>query len=267
MVELGGRPIAITGASSGIGAAAALACARAGMPVALGARRTELLEQLASRIESEGGRAIAVACDVRIDEDCRELVRRTVDAFGSIYACFANAGYGFEAGVLDTSDEQFREILDVNAFGSLRLIRPAAAHMLERGEGHVLLCSSCLSKIGTPWYSAYSASKAFQDHIGRALRHELRERGIHVSTVHPIGTRTEFFEVSSRLSGGAMTDGRGERWTQPPHRVADAFVDCLRRPRPEVWTSLPVRLALAASVAAPGLADRLVGWALERRRE
>lgn len=229
---LTGRPIAITGAGTGIGRATAIACARAGMPVALAGRRIEPLEEVRESIESAGGRAIAAPTDVADAEQCRDLIRRTVDAFGPIYSVFANAGYGLRGPVDALEDSAIRAIFETNFWGTLNTIRPALEVMLPEGQGHVLICSSCLSKIGTPYTAPYSATKAAQDHFGRAMRHELSGRGIRVSTVHPIGTRTEFFDASARRSGGS----RGAKkppamFTQSPERVASAVVRCLRRPR------------------------------------
>src|SRR5882724_761167 len=125
MIDLTGKPIAITGASSGIGRATAIACAAAGMPVALGARRVEKLESAVREITAAGGRAIAVPTDVDKPEDCRRLVDRTVAEFGSIYAVFANAGYGFEKAMADTTDAELRAIFETNFFGTMNTIRPA----------------------------------------------------------------------------------------------------------------------------------------------
>src|SRR5437868_6360217 len=103
-IDLTGKPIAITGASSGIGLATALACARAGMPVALAARREDRLQEAVAKIRGEGGKAIAVRADVDSPQDCRALVERTVAELGSIYAVFANAGYGAYTPITDTPD-------------------------------------------------------------------------------------------------------------------------------------------------------------------
>jgi len=266
-IDLSGRPLVIAGASSGIGAATALACARAGMPVVLGGRRVDRLQELAERIHRAGGRAEAFRCDVVDPEQCRALVERSVEAFGSIYAAIANAGHGFERGVLETTDQELRDLLEVNVFGSLNVVRPAGERMLEAGRGHILLTSSVLSKIGVPCYSAYSSSKAMQDHLGRALRHELRGRGIHVSTVHPIGTRTEFFDVAARASGGSLRlTGSGERFMQKPERVARAIVRCLRRPRGEVWTSWSARAGVGIATIFPGLTDLVLQRMLSARQ-
>lgn len=264
--ELSGLPIAITGASSGIGLATAFACARAGMPVALAARREDRLHEAAAKITAAGGRAIVVRADVSRPEDCRELVERTVGEFGSIYAVFANAGYSQDTPIASTPDPVIREMFETNFYGTLHTIRPALEHMQRTGRGHILVCSSCLSKMALPYGAIYSATKAAQDHISRSLRIELRGTGIYVSSVHPIGTRTELFEVSRKLSPGAPSkiERTPRSLMQPPERVASAVVRCLRRPRGEVWTSLPARLMFALGVAAPGLADRVLASRLGR---
>lgn len=266
-VELTGRPILITGASSGIGRATALACARAGMPVVAGARRLDRLDSLVESIRSAGGRAEAIALDVADRDACAGAVARTVESFGAVYAVFANAGYGFEGAVHEASDEALREIFEVNFWGSLHIIRPALPHMLGAGAGHVLWCSSCLAALPIPWHGPYTATKAAQRHMGRAMRIELAPRGVHVTTVHPIGTRTEFSEAAAARSDGARrVERRGERFTQASERVARAVVGALRRPKPEVWTSVSLRLALHIAALAPRTTDGVLRRRERRRR-
>jgi NAD(P)-dependent dehydrogenase (short-subunit alcohol dehydrogenase family) len=259
-IELTGKPIAITGASSGIGLATAYACAAAGMPVALGARREGRLEEAVAKIRAAGGRAIAVRLDVDKAEDCRGLVERTVAEFGSIYSVFANAGYGAHTPIADTPEGDLRAIFETNLWGTLNTIRPALEEMRRKpagpDRGHILICSSCLSKFALPYSAAYSATKAAQDHFGRSLRVELEPTGIHVSTVHPVGTRTELFDTAEKRSRVRRSVQHGPRLLmQPPERVANAVVACLRRPRGEVWTSLLTRWGFAAAVVAPGIRD------------
>lgn len=259
MIPLTNKPIAITGASSGIGLATALACAKVGMPVALAARRVDKLQDAVKQITSAGGKAIAVPCDVTKPQDCDRLVAETVRAFGSIYSIFANAGYGIEARADAITDQELRDIFETNFFGTMFTIRPALAEMKKAGAGHVLICSSAGSKIGVPLLSAYTASKAMQDHIGRAMRLELEGTGIHVSTIHPIGTHTEFSKVLVEHS-----DGRKRQSETPKHRkqtvehVAATIVRCLEKPRGEVWTHFPTRLALAAATLVPNFADSVL---------
>lgn len=271
MPDLTGLPIAITGASSGIGAATAIACARAGMPVALMARRADRLHELAERIRAAGGRADVFPGDVTDPADCSRLVEGAVAAFGSLYAVFANAGYGEEAASADMPEDRLRRMFEVNFFGTMNAVRPAVARMRERPaggtRGHVLICASCLSKLGVPYHGAYCATKAAQDHVGRAMRIELGREGIAVSTVHPVGTSTEFFEQSERLSGTSrLVDRSSGRFMQPPETVAQAIVRRLRRGRGgEVWTRPSARIAFAAANMFPALTDRVLARMVDRR--
>jgi short-subunit dehydrogenase len=256
MIDLRNKPIAITGASSGIGRATAVACAKAGMPVAVAARRDDRLADLVKEISDAGGRAIAVRCDVVNQSDCDELIARTVQEFGSLYSIFANAGIGHEGRVAKISDADMRNIFEVNFFGTLNSIRPALPHILH-SRGHILICSSCLSKIGMPFHGAYTATKAAQEHIARAMRIEMKPQGVKVSSVHPVGTATEFFEAKAARTGTSVKQNSPPKWAmQPPERVANAIVNCLRKPRPEVWTTWIGRLIFAAADISPRFTDR-----------
>jgi NAD(P)-dependent dehydrogenase (short-subunit alcohol dehydrogenase family) len=256
MIDIRGKPIAITGASSGIGRATALACARAGMPVAVAARREDRLADLVREIISAGGRAVAIRCDVVNQDECDNLIARTVQEFGSLYSVFANAGIGHESRIARMTDREMRDIFEINYFGTLNTLRPAMAPLLQ-SRGHILICSSCLSKIGMPFHGAYTATKAAQEHIARAMRIELKPQGVRVSSVHPVGTATEFFEAKAARTGTNVTLNSPPKWAmQPPERVADAIVRCLRRPRPEVWTSWIARLVFAAADISPRFTDR-----------
>jgi short-subunit dehydrogenase len=267
-IELHGRVIAITGASSGIGAATAKACARAGMSIALFARREDRLREVAARCGMFGAATCVVVGDAAEPADNQRLLDEAARALGPVYAVFANAGYGVEADACSMPEDDIRRMFEVNFFGSLDLVRRALPAMRSRGEGHTLLCSSCLAKLGLPRYGCYSATKACQDHFARAMRHELSGTGVAVSSVHPVGTKTEFFDTAAALSAGgaSMLDRGSKRFMQPPERVASAVVRRLRTGRGgEVWTSLPARLAFGAATMLPGLTDALVGRAMSRR--
>ena len=260
-IDLRGLPIAITGASSGIGYATAIACARAGMPVAVSARRADRLNELVATITRDGGRAVAVPGDVAKPEDCRKLVDVTREAFGSVYAVFANAGYGIEKPVHETSDQELRDLFETNFWGSINLVRAALHHMIDAKRGLMLWCSSCVSKLGIPRMAAYSSSKAMQDHFARAMRVELAGSGIYSSSIHPIGTISEFSDALKSRSGlKKRAFGRPDKglFVQTSEQVADATVACLRKPCGEVWTSLPMHMLFALGVAIPSLADYLL---------
>ena len=251
------RVIVITGASSGIGAATALACAAEGMHVVLAARRQTRLASLARQIQDQGRRALVVPCDVDQDEAVAHLCNLTVNEFGRLDVFFANAGFGLFGSVLDTPLQQVRAIFETNFFGTVRGIKAAVPLMLDRNpgpiRGHVLICCSAASEIGLPMFSYYSATKAAQDSIAGGLRAELADQGIRVSSIHPIGTRTEFFDRAAERSGTPSGHNTPRIFAHSPRRVARHIVRCLRRPRPEVWPSTATRLALALGTASPRL--------------
>ncbi len=258
--DLQGRVICITGASAGIGRATALACARAGMDVVLGARRIDRLEALSREIESLGRRAVPMECDVASDADVEALVAAGLSRFGRLDAVLANAGYGLEHSVADSSMEQWRDIFDVNLYGTLRVIWATVPHFRQRQGGHILITSSCVSRFVIPYYSAYGATKASQTQMARSLRLELEPEGIDVSVVHPITTETEFFDVAADRSNRApegVPSHTPRLFVQPADRVARAIVRCLHKPVPEVWTSHVTRFAAAAMVAFPRFPDLL----------
>ena len=253
--------IIITGASSGIGAATAIECAKAGMDMVLNARRADRLEQVAAQIRDLGRKSTIVAGDVTEGGISARMLDTAQESFGRFDVVFSNAGYGFERSVVQMDDQELRKIFDVNFFASFELIREAAKRLIsDQRPGHLLMCSSCLAKFTLPFFSAYSATKAAQNHLCRAMRLELARHHIEVSSVHPITTTTEFFEVSNQLSGKADTtsnvpDHASKMFVQTPERVARAVVRCLRRPRPEVWTSHIVRSVAGVMTAFPFFFD------------
>ncbi len=255
MSDLRNQTIVITGASAGIGAATAIECGKAGMNVVVSARRLDRCEEVAKQVEQAGGQALAVRCDVQSDEDVAQLVEQSRKKFGRIDAFFANAGYGIFQRVDTSTEEQVRDIFETNFHGTMRCIRAVVPIMREQGHGHLLICSSAVSEIGIPMYGIYAATKAAQDSIAGAMRAELYGQNIKVSSVHPIGTRTDFFDVVHQRAT-PQPEGYNTPSTQPHtgETVARAVVKCLRKPKSEVWPSVGARLGLAVTTAFPGIA-------------
>ena len=194
----------ITGASSGIGAASARAAAGSHRLV-LAARRLEELEALAAEL---GGpeRAIAVRCDVTEWDEVQALATAALERFGRIDAVFANAGFGAKRGFLEESPEHWRSMVLTNVYGVALTIRATLPHLLERGDGHILITSSVAGRRALPG-SLYSATKWAATAIGEGLRQELRQmhenHGIKVTLIEPGMTDTPFFE---NRPDGALED-------------------------------------------------------------
>lgn len=251
--QLAGKVIVITGGSSGIGRATAIAAAVAGMDVVIAGRKQAKLEQTANEIQSLGRNALWVLCDVRSDDDVQRLIDQTVTRFGRLDVMFANAGHGLFASVERTTAEQSQEIFDVNFNGTLRCVQKCLPVMRKLGGlKHVIICSSSVSEIGLPMFGVYCATKAAQDSIASALRAEVAHEGITVSSVHPIGTRSEFFDRTRDAAGGAEVPfNTPPGLMQTPEHVANCIVAAIRRPRPEIWPHFWTRIGMAIVTAFP----------------
>ena len=222
---LDGYVVAITGASSGIGAAAARALAARGAKVVLGARRKERLIDL---VEELGDSAFAVEMDVRKPEDAETLVQAAVDTFGRIDCLVANAGVGWYGGILDHSDEELADMLDTNIAGTLWPVRSAVRRMLPQGSGDIVIVSSVAGTTGRGNEAVYAATKHSQMGLANGLDRELYLKGIRVSTLCPGGVVTEF----------AMGEGQGRNAKTPAladmmqaEDVANALVFIVDQPR------------------------------------
>lgn len=256
--DLTNKAILITGASSGIGRATALACAEAGMRVSLIARRGDKLQKLAAEVAAMGHKAHFFSADVRNEDDMKQAFGDCWSALGRLDAVFANAGYGQIVTALKMSEIDERAMFETNYFGTTRTLRMALPLMRQTQDGlnHMLICSSAASEIGLPTLGVYSATKAAQDSIAGAIRAELHDEGFNVTSVHPIGTKTDFM----RVAGEEQNNNTPGMLQQTPEKVARLIVAALRRPRPELWPSRMTRVGLALGTLSP----RFASWAMRR---
>ncbi|MGF1553080.1 MAG: SDR family oxidoreductase [Paracoccaceae bacterium] len=191
-MELAGKTIIVTGASSGIGAAAARLFAREGARLVLGARRKALLDEIARQIRDEGGHAEAVEGDVRDETFARDLVRVAKTMFGGLDAAFNNAGIvGPLAPVQDLTVDDWREVLETNLTGAFLAARHQIPALRERGGGSIVFTSSFVGHtIGLPGMSAYAAAKAGLVGLTQVMASENGAAAIRVNALLPGGTRT-----------------------------------------------------------------------------
>ncbi|HXG75097.1 MAG TPA: SDR family NAD(P)-dependent oxidoreductase [Gaiellaceae bacterium] len=183
MNELQGKVAFVTGASRGIGAAVSRALAARGAAVGLASRSGDDLG-----LED----ALGLVCDVRDRAQVEDAVARTVERFGRLDVCIANAGIGSYHTLVDTPAEHIEEMIDVNLKGTIYAIRACIPHLLAAGGGDVITIASEAGRRGLPGEAVYCASKFGQVGLTRALDHELREHGIRATSICPGGVATDF---------------------------------------------------------------------------
>ena len=171
------RVVVITGASSGIGAATAVACGREGMRVALAARRKEHLERVAEDVRAAGGEVRVVPTDVREETAVQALVDGTVAAWGRLDVLVNNAGVGMLAPTASTSAAEFEAIMRVNYLGTVYGVLAALPHMRRQAGGHIVNVASVVGKRASPFRAAYVASKFAVMGLSEALRMEVPAGG------------------------------------------------------------------------------------------
>jgi NADP-dependent 3-hydroxy acid dehydrogenase YdfG len=209
--------LAITGASSGIGAGTARRGAEFGYRLALAARREDKLRDLVEELGGED-RAIAVRCDVTSWEDQQALVAATLQRFGRLDAFVANAGFGSQRSFLGDTVEHWREMVLTNVYGVALSIRAALGRFEEQGSGHVVLLGSVAGRRAIPG-SLYSATKWAVTAMGESLRAEVAETDIKVTLIEPGMVDTPFFDQQPKEALEADDIARAVMFalTQPPH--------------------------------------------------
>lgn len=253
------RPVAIvTGASSGIGRATAVALARKHYQLVLAARRAELLEEVARDCRRAGGRALPVAADVAVQQQVEALVSTAVDEFGRLDVMVNNAGRGLRALVHETTDEQMRSIFDVNFFGVFYGCVAAARAMTARKSGHIFNVSSVIGKRGTPFNGAYCATKFAVCGLTDSLRVEMKPHNIRVTSVCPALTATGFFDAMegrTRRSGASYARMRG---LTPAAAVGRKIAATVGKPVPELIFTAGGKLLTVLATLSPRLTDAMM---------
>ena len=256
----------MTGASSGIGEAAARLLAAEGYRVALLARSGDRLEAIRGELSGDGH--VVLACDLTDPQRVERALARLGEEFEGLELLVNNAGMGYRARVEELDAGLLEQLFRTNVLALLHTSR-LALPLLRRGERPVVVnVSSVVGRRGIPGQVAYSASKAAVCSIGEGLRIEWAEDGIAVCTLDPALTATGFFEAQPNPSGLPHPDLGG---ASGPERVAEEILRLDRSPRPERSLRWKWRLLAALSIASPRLADRLLvrslggGWSVPRR--
>lgn len=254
--------VVVTGASSGIGRATALAFAREHAKVIVCSRRTEKVEEVAEEIAWMEGESLALSCDVSVAAAVSELADLVVDRYGRIDVWVNNAAVTAAGRIDEMPEDVFRQVIETNLIGYGNGARAAIRHFRKQGKGILINVASIAGKIGQPFMSAYCASKFGIIGLSDSLRMELRhDPEIHVCTVCPVGTDTPLFQHAANYCGFEL---------KPPspvyaaRHVADAIVDLALRPRREVTIGAGKVMGVVRAMA-PGLAEQWVARKTERQ--
>jgi NAD(P)-dependent dehydrogenase (short-subunit alcohol dehydrogenase family) len=260
----------VTGGSSGLGRVIAETFAAAGANVAIAALEADAVQRAAEEMQSAGGqrRVLGVHANLTCQDDVDRLIAQTIEEFGRLDVLVNNAGRSARGAAMDTSPEQFRELMELNFIALTRTTRAAVPHLL-RQRGHVVNIGSLASKAASRWVGAYPASKFAVAAYSQQLRLELGPQGLHVLLVCPgpirrAAPRLYPLEGAAHVPQRARTPGAGVRLKAiPPEKLAADILRACRHRQPELVAPRKARLLFVLEQLWPSLGDRIIRWMSE----
>ncbi len=251
--------VLISGASSGIGALAAIRLAERGAVPVLTGRNRDKLAEIAGRIK--GGCSV-FQMDVTNTDQVRHTVEAIIAKHGRIDILLNNAGYGKFERFTDMPVDEFDQMMDTNYMGIVRCTKAVIPYMLQQGEGQIVNIASMAGKIGSAKSTAYTATKHAVLGFTNSLRMELREHGIHVSAVNPGPIDTPFFE----LADPSGTYVKNVSWfMMKPEYVVKSILRVMERKKDEMDLPKTASIGIKLYQLLPRTVDRLLGPWLNRK--
>jgi short-subunit dehydrogenase len=257
----------VTGGSAGLGRAIGHALAESGAKVILVARRKEPLEAFAAELRAAGRHATAISGDVAWQEDVDRIAASVASEFGRLDVLCNCAGRSTRGAVLETTPEDFQQLIDVNFLATVRMTRALAPQLIASG-GHLVNIGSLASKVAPKYMGGYPASKFAVAAYTQQLRLELGPQGVHVMLACPGPIQRD--EAGPRYAAGvsvgvgdvpnaAQAPGAGARVSAiPPERLAAAILKACERRQPELVVPAKARLLFAISQLSAGWGDWLL---------
>jgi clavulanate-9-aldehyde reducatase len=227
------KVVAITGASSGIGEATALACVKAGAKVALGARRRDRIDELAQRIRSDGGEAVAIETDVTDEASARAFVEGAREQLGGLHGLVNNAGVMLLGPVEGADTDQWRTMVQVNCLGLLYCTHAALPVMREEGAGHIVNVSSVAGRVASLGSAVYNLTKWGVVGFSEGLRQEALHANVRITIIEPgfVETELQGHNEGSPIVMEAMGKMREQIDPLQAPDIADAIAFALTRPQ------------------------------------
>jgi short-subunit dehydrogenase len=250
-----GRIVLITGASSGIGEAAALELGRARGTVLLVARTREKLQEVADRVQDAGGTGYVHPCDLSDSDDVERMAEEVLEQHGHVDVLVNNAGKSIRRSVNRSYDRfhDYQRTMQLNYFAPVKLILALLPVMRERGSGHIVNVSTIGLQMNTPRFAAYLASKAALDAFSRSIGPEIIGDGVHITTVYMPLVRTPMI---------APTKIYDRFPTLSPEEAASMIIEAIRKRPKKVATTLG-NIGQLTYAVAPGAQDLLVNRAYQ----
>ena len=259
------KVVLVTGGSSGLGRVIAGAFAAAGAKVAIVGLEADVVQRAASKMQADGREVLGLQADVTRQEDVDRLFAAAIERFGRLDVLVNSAGRSMRGKLLDTTPEQFRDLMELNLIALVRCTRAAAPHLLEQ-RGHVVNIGSLAAKAAVRWVGAYPATKHAVAAYSQQLRLELGPQGLHVLLVCPGPVRRKDarlypLEGLEGLPESARGPGAGVHLPDVrPERLAQAILRACEHRCPELVVPARARILFALAQLWPSLGD----WILRR---
>jgi len=255
--RISGRTYVIVGASSGFGKGVALRLGRERANVVIAARRTELLEQIATDIRTSGGTALVVATDASKAEDIDALAKAAVRRFGRIDVWMNVAGVGAIGRFWEIPVQDYSRLIDINVKGVIYGSHAALLQFITQGQGTLLNVGSIDSEVPLAYQAVYAASKASVLSLARSVNQEIRHAGyaktIKISTIMPWAADTPWWPHAANYSGHAPRMAMMD----PPEKVVEAIVWASLHPREELPVGWKAQASYSMHHMLPDLTERI----------
>lgn len=250
--------VIITGASSGIGKACAIAFSKAGAKVVLASRNIDQLNDVAALIKNNGNQALVVTCDVSKEEECKNLINKTIEHYHAIDVLICNAGISMRALFTDLDLNVIRQIMDTNFWGSVYCTKYALQHLLK-SRGSIVAVSSMAGKIGLPGRTGYSASKFALEGFMETVRTENLKKDLHVLVACPSFTSSNIRKRALTADGTEQGESpRKEHKMMTSDEVANSILKAVVNRKRDLLLTTMGKLTVWFNKFFPSLMDKII---------